>query len=485
MKKHIISTAMLLSALSFTGCGSSSSDGEATATTTTGQFIDSAVSGLTFKCSSGNSGITDVSGHFTCNVGDSVEFSINGFVIGSASAGDVITPQTLFPNNTQAQANLAQLLQTLDSDGNPENGITIDSESQEVQGLNGNITIDFSQVDFDSVMTSHIGKTLVDETNATAHLNLTLQNIENGAGAVTGYSLVAIVNNAADTSCHRDVEATYDGFADYEAFVNAGGSLNVEYFEATAKQCSQYNAAGYCIEQTIPEGVSGSGNGSCVTVVTFPDSVILPDNNTTDTNTSGSVDNNTTVNPNELSYEEFTTTYKPLMPNLRSDNVYLEEFSNSNEMLGLYMSTDSQPMNLNVYYGIGGGNNLYEYIKTTLTKSTSTDNGYLQTFVDSHQEWADSDGLTQDFGTKTYEQIGNTFFNNSTYENIKFSKPLAISALQQIYSDYGMSITFDNNDRAQFLMNQLGGSVYLELIVNESAFLKIQAAFQAKIAANN
>ncbi|WP_428739699.1 hypothetical protein [Sulfurimonas sp.] len=482
MKIQLFSTAIIASTLILTGCGgSSSSDGETTATTTTGQFIDSAVSGLIFKCSSGNSGITDVSGHFTCNTGDSVEFSINGFVIGSASAGDFITPQTLFPNNTQAQTNLAQFLQTLDSDGNPENGITIDSQSQEAQGLNANLTVDFTQVGFDSVMTSYIGKTLVDEANATAHLNLSLQNLANGAGEVNGYSLVAIVNNAADSSCHRDVEATYDGFADYEAFVNAGGSLNVEYFGATAKQCSQYNAAGYCIEQAIPEGVSGSGNGSCVTVVTFPDSVISNENNTTDTNTSNTVDENPTVNPDEISYEEFTTSYEPLT-NLRSDNVYISAsvsyVSNTPEYTAinnLYDSTDAQEINFGVYYTIGGGNNLYEVTKTTVT--ISSDNPYTPE-VTLQKEYTDSNGFAQDLGTKTYTEINNLLAGNGT--EIKFSKSLANSALQQIYSDYGMDISFDANDRAWFMFSKWSNTNF-ELVMNESAYLKVKAAFEAKI----
>ena len=46
------------------------------------QFVDTYVSGLNYACSSDIKGVTNEKGEYTCNVGDSVEFSIGSYVIG-------------------------------------------------------------------------------------------------------------------------------------------------------------------------------------------------------------------------------------------------------------------------------------------------------------------------------------------------------------------------------------------------------------------
>jgi hypothetical protein len=78
MRRFTLTTFIVgitLVALSACGGGGSSTT---TATTTTGKFIDSQVKGLDYNCSSGLSGVTNDAGEFTCNVGDSVSFSISG-----------------------------------------------------------------------------------------------------------------------------------------------------------------------------------------------------------------------------------------------------------------------------------------------------------------------------------------------------------------------------------------------------------------------
>ena len=108
-----VSTALLL-----LGCGGGGDGGATYAKdTVTGQFVDAAVSGLNYTCSSGATGVTNVDGEFTCNTGDTVTFYIGTYEIGSATAQMVITPYTLEPEDQEAAINIAQLLQTMDSDG--------------------------------------------------------------------------------------------------------------------------------------------------------------------------------------------------------------------------------------------------------------------------------------------------------------------------------------------------------------------------------
>jgi hypothetical protein len=274
-----ISTAIAL----LTGCGGSSSDTPTDATTTiTGQFIDSAVEGLDYSCSSGTTGTTNANGDFTCNVGDTVTFSINGFEIGSATADTTITPKTLQPNDDVAMTNIAQLLQTLDSDGNTANGITINKQSQEVKALSASIGVTLKQADFDSAIASHIGKALVDGVTAKNHLDLNIQNTQDSESTkssenITDKSVVVVQTGTTETICnaYNASTAEFDGYSDYTSFVSAGGSSGANYYDSTSKSCNDYSSAGFCNAQDVSSNIGGSG--SCVVVTTFPESASVED----------------------------------------------------------------------------------------------------------------------------------------------------------------------------------------------------------------
>ena len=165
--------------------GSSGSSGSSGTNTVTGQFIDSAVGGLSYSCSSGGSGITNFNGEFTCNSGDSVTFSINGFTLGSASASGVIDPNTIAADATQA-LNIAQLLQTLDVDNDPSNGIGISQFGSLYDGMAAmaaaNVTLASASFDTDAAM--YIQKTLVDENTAQTHLNDSIASMSFNADSI-------------------------------------------------------------------------------------------------------------------------------------------------------------------------------------------------------------------------------------------------------------------------------------------------------------
>ncbi|MBD3792858.1 MAG: hypothetical protein IE889_01690 [Campylobacterales bacterium] len=102
-------------------------------TTTVGYLMDSAVKGLNYSCADGARGVTDVSGKFECTTMPAT------FKLGEMLLGE-ITADELGGSGQQVKINylvdeeglegpktikLAQLLQTLDSDGNPSNGIDV------------------------------------------------------------------------------------------------------------------------------------------------------------------------------------------------------------------------------------------------------------------------------------------------------------------------------------------------------------------------
>ncbi|MXY16804.1 MAG: hypothetical protein F4Y57_07355, partial [Acidobacteria bacterium] len=94
------------------------------------------VEGLAYSGASGSSGTTGEHGEFHFAAGDQVTFAIGELVLGTADMGGGlrrVTPAHLVPEvggdvdgiADQRVTNIATLVQSLDADGNPENGVTI------------------------------------------------------------------------------------------------------------------------------------------------------------------------------------------------------------------------------------------------------------------------------------------------------------------------------------------------------------------------
>ena len=121
------------------GCGGGGSS--ATDSTATGYFIDSAVQNVYYETNSSLNGYTDEYGRFYYNKGDKVKFSIGKLILGETTplADGLVTPATLAESNDTVTLML-QVLQSLDSDGNATNGITIEpSVVNDLSELNNTI----------------------------------------------------------------------------------------------------------------------------------------------------------------------------------------------------------------------------------------------------------------------------------------------------------------------------------------------------------
>ena len=133
---------------------------------TTGYYYDSRVSGIDYETSldgeviqTGVTGENDDPGRFLFIEGATVSFSLGGTVLGETDAKERVTPFDLAGVAEEAIGgcqvdgelpedefrivhNMAALLQTLDTDGDPAGTIDIRSE---VAALFENVTIDFDQ----------------------------------------------------------------------------------------------------------------------------------------------------------------------------------------------------------------------------------------------------------------------------------------------------------------------------------------------------
>lgn len=123
--------AALVAATLLASCGGGSGSGNpnnASAPPTgsqTGIFTDAAVQGLSYTTSSGVTGTTTAAGEFDFNPGDTVTFRLGALVLGELPAKELLTPIDLAGNSQAYLENLLVILQSLDDDGNPDNGITI------------------------------------------------------------------------------------------------------------------------------------------------------------------------------------------------------------------------------------------------------------------------------------------------------------------------------------------------------------------------
>lgn len=129
MRKSIAIISSVVATLLMVGCGGGSSGSTTTAATSTATFIDSYVTGLEFDTST-ESNVTDTNGNFRFKDGESVTFHIGNLYLGSAIPKDgKVTPLDIIGTTDSTDPKVVRMLrtlQTLDSDGDPTNGISID-----------------------------------------------------------------------------------------------------------------------------------------------------------------------------------------------------------------------------------------------------------------------------------------------------------------------------------------------------------------------
>lgn len=140
--KYLVATLLVLSLSACGGGGGGSSSGGST--TITGTLLDGAVEGVEYSAAS-YSGKTDINGHFQCNSGEMVTFSIGELQLGVVACSALVTPIDFVPGasgvDDVAVLNMARLLQSLDVDGNADNGLTIPVAAALELGSN---SVDFS-----------------------------------------------------------------------------------------------------------------------------------------------------------------------------------------------------------------------------------------------------------------------------------------------------------------------------------------------------
>ncbi|WED29216.1 adhesin [Vibrio sp. DW001] len=163
------------------GCGGSDDNNDnnsdnnnsGSSATLTGMFVDSPVGGISYRTET-KQGTTNELGEYDYVDGETVTFFINDLEFPPVLASGIITPMDMSDEPT-TQTNILQILQTLDKDGNPENGITIDEVT--TAAFTDASGIDLTSVSFDTDVASRLsglGLTIVSKEDAQNHFKSTL-----------------------------------------------------------------------------------------------------------------------------------------------------------------------------------------------------------------------------------------------------------------------------------------------------------------------
>ena len=202
--------------LMLSGCGGSDS-----ASSSTGVFQDSEVDGLKYSSASA-SGTTQDGGKFTYFNGETVSFYLGDLLLGSAAGAASLTPLDIVDGAngqmTTEVVNVLRLLQTLDSDADLTNGITIPAAVESMSFT----AIDFSDEAAVINLVAEIdpGLTLISADDAVAHFSETLATL---GGTIDYIDYLGATRTAAATA----------GAAEYHTGTGYGNTM----FDSAENKC--------------------------------------------------------------------------------------------------------------------------------------------------------------------------------------------------------------------------------------------------------
>lgn len=204
-RKSAVQTALSCLILSLAGCGGGGGGGGASSTpssqttptpvatsssttSSVGAFVDSAVQGLTVKHADGSTATTGSNGQFAYTAGETLSIYLGNLKLADVKGQSLVTPLTLFntSNLTDVRVvNLLRLLQTLDTDSDPSNGITLSATT--LASASAAISaLDLTKATTDFEVSSEVqailaaqksGLTLVPASAASSHFAQTLSNV--------------------------------------------------------------------------------------------------------------------------------------------------------------------------------------------------------------------------------------------------------------------------------------------------------------------
>ncbi|MGI9135135.1 MAG: PKD domain-containing protein, partial [Rhodoferax sp.] len=212
-------------------------------------------------------GVTNAKGEFQYLPGESVRFSIGSVELPAVTANATITPLELAQTtdiNNQVVSNILVLLQSLDEDGNPDNGISIPAgaAAKAITAINFDVApaVFAADATVKSLVANSgsVNKSLVSEAAARAHF----QNTLNGSGGTAKINVAPVANAGSAQSVTLGTKVTLDGSASSDA---NGDSLSYAWtLSAKPSGSSASLASASTVKPTFTPDVAGTYVASLV-----------------------------------------------------------------------------------------------------------------------------------------------------------------------------------------------------------------------------
>jgi len=212
----------------------------------TGVFVDSAVENIRYRTQT-LSGYTNALGEFKYAAGETVTFSIGSIDLPAITAAAKITPMSLAKGSSNPEyvfANLLVLLQSLDADQDPSNGIKLTEESKTLSstGFSLNVSPDtFSSSNEIGSLNKLITAAKVrDKTGALATSPVTLESAQNHF-VISNPGLLAVANIALASKALVGKTIVLDGSASVDPSSSAP-SFQWRLTQAPGKSAASLNS---------------------------------------------------------------------------------------------------------------------------------------------------------------------------------------------------------------------------------------------------
>jgi hypothetical protein len=229
ISQRVFTVQSIIVLLFLTSCGGGDGGGGGAQPTgltiTKGEFLDSAVEGLEFAHSNGQSGLTDANGAYSYGAG-TIEFFIGDISLGSAPAEFLMSPVNLAGASTttnQTATNIARFLQVLDDDSNPSNGIRI---SQQVRDLAVNESVIFDDANFDTNVQSVVDKLTAGTRNIASVSNQTAQTHLDNTLLSVRTNLIGEYTGTATSTFSDCPSSAVDSISNGSVTVDSASSTN-------------------------------------------------------------------------------------------------------------------------------------------------------------------------------------------------------------------------------------------------------------------
>ena len=190
MSVRYLSSCLLVVLFLLSGCSSGNSNNSNTQIndTITGHLVDSNVSGVEYINNDTNiKGFTDINGSFTYVKNTTLTFKIGGLKLGELNTTNIKSDNIVYPTdlvgldrnetNNPKVTKLIRMLQSLDFDNDPYNGIDINSTLlQQLANSSIDFTLDSTTLEDINTTLNDLNKTLLSQDEALIHYEYTLQS---------------------------------------------------------------------------------------------------------------------------------------------------------------------------------------------------------------------------------------------------------------------------------------------------------------------